>query len=59
MAWTPFSAEAVNLDTELRKLHREGRTSEAVELIVDALVRAHRDGPSKISYEQFDTESRN
>lgn len=56
MAWTPFSAEAVRLDTQVRKLHREGRTSDALELIDAALERAHREGPSNTTYEQFESE---
>lgn len=52
MAWTPFSAEAVELDSLLRRLHREGRTSDAVAAIVQALEKAHRTGPSNLSYEQ-------
>lgn len=56
MAWTPFSAEAVRLDTQLRKLHKEGRLSEAVETIKQALERAHRDGPSNTTYEEFEAQ---
>lgn len=54
MAWTGFSAEAVDLDTTLRKLHREGRVSEAIGAIKAALARAYQDGPSNISYEEFE-----
>lgn len=54
MAWTPFSAEAVDLDTQLRRLHREGRVSEATQAIVAALERAHRHGPTGETYEQFE-----
>lgn len=54
MAWTPFSAEAVELDTKIRRLHKEGRTSDAINLIKTALEKAHRDGPSNKTYEQFD-----
>lgn len=56
MAWTSFSAEAVTLDSQLRKLHREGRVSDAVEAIQRALEKAHRDGPSNISSMQFEAE---
>lgn len=54
MAWTPFSAEAVLLDSRLRQLHRDGKTSQALDAINDALERAHREGPSNISYEDFE-----
>lgn len=56
MAWTPFSAEAVRLDSQLRKLHREGRSSAALEAIKQALERAHREGPSNITYADFEAE---
>ena len=52
MAWTPFSYEAVNLHTLIRKLDNEGRMSAAVEAISVALELAHKNGPSNVSYEQ-------
>lgn len=54
MAWTPFSAEAVELDTLLRQLHKSGRTTEALNAVVKALVKAHEKGPDNVSYEQFE-----
>lgn len=54
MPWTPFSAEAVLLDSKLRKLHRQGRTTDAIEAIEAALEAAHRQGPSNMSYEDFE-----
>lgn len=54
MAWTPFSAEAVELKLLVLKLEREGRVSEATDAVVTALERAYRDGPSDITYEQFE-----
>lgn len=56
MAWTPFSAEAVRLHGEIGRLDKQGRISDALELIVRALDKAHRDGPEKITYEQFEAE---
>lgn len=56
MSWGPFSAEAVALDTELRRLHRLGRVSEALGLISDALAKAHAEGPSNLTYAQFEAE---
>lgn len=56
MAWTPFSAEAVRLDSQLRKLHDEGRSSAALDAIKQALERAHREGPSNITYEEFEAQ---
>lgn len=53
MTWNPFSAEAVILDSMLRKLHREGRVTDAIGAIEKALEEAHRNGPSNISYEGF------
>jgi hypothetical protein len=57
MAWTPFSAEAVRLHTELIKLNKRGATSEALNLIVAALEVAHRQGPSNMSYEEIDRQA--
>lgn len=54
MAWTPFSAEAVMLHGEIGRLDKQGRISDALELIVQALEKAHREGPSNISYEDFE-----
>lgn len=54
MVWGPFSTEAVRLDSELRKLHKAGRISDALMLIESALDKAHREGPSNISYEEFE-----
>lgn len=54
MAWTSFSAEAVQLDTELRKLYQERQVGAALELIREALEKAHRYGPSDIACEEFD-----
>lgn len=56
MAWTPFSAEAVKLDVEIRRLHKSGKISDALDLIKAALDKAHREGPSNISYEDFEAE---
>lgn len=54
MTWGPFSAEAVTLDGELQKLHKEGRVSDALNAIKAALDKAHRVGPSNISYAEFE-----
>lgn len=56
MAWTPFSAEAVRLHSDLLKLNKDGRISEALDLINKALEEAHRNGPSNMTYEQFEAE---
>lgn len=56
MAWTGFSAEAVRLHSELQRLNKHGRISDALELIKAALEKAHRDGPSNMTYEQFEAE---
>lgn len=56
MAWTPFSAEAIDLKLAVLKLEREGRVSEATGIIVEALERAHRDGPSNKTYAEFEAE---
>lgn len=56
MAWTPFSAEAIRLHLLLGKLDKQGRTSAALEAIDVALTKAHRDGPSNTTYEQFEAE---
>lgn len=50
-ASTVFSAEAARLDAELRKLHKRGQFSAALELIREALEKAHRDGPSVVTSE--------
>ncbi|MEV9168643.1 hypothetical protein AB0133_26750 [Klebsiella pneumoniae] len=54
MPWTPFSAEAVLLDSKLRKLHKEGRISDAIVAIEQALETAHKQGPSNMPYEEFE-----
>jgi hypothetical protein len=54
MAWTAFSAEAIDLKLKVLKLERDGRLSEATDAIVAALERAHRDGPSGETYEEFE-----
>jgi len=54
MAWEPFSAEAIALDGELRRLHQAGKLSGAIDAIKAALQRAHREGPSNESYEDFE-----
>lgn len=54
MAWGPFSAEAVRLDSKLRRLHKEGRITDAVQEIEKALRSAHAYGPSNESYESFE-----
>ena len=56
MAWTSFSAEAVRLNGELQRAHKNGQTSLALDLIVTALEKAHREGPSNQSYEDFEAE---
>lgn len=56
MAWTPFSAEAVRLNGEIERLNKSGHITAALDLIVKALEKAHRDGPDKITYEQFEAE---
>lgn len=53
MTWTAFSTEAVILDSQVRKLHKDGRSTDAILAIEQALERAHRHGPSNISYEGF------
>lgn len=57
MAWTPFSAEAIELHILLRKLDKDGRVSEALEAIDAALEKAHREGPSGVTYEEFEARS--
>lgn len=52
MAWTPFSYEAVQLHALLGRLDKQGRTSDALEAINQALEKAHREGPSNITYEE-------
>lgn len=54
MAWTAFSAEAIDLKLKVMKLEREGRLSEATDAVVAALEKAHRDGPSGETYEEFE-----
>ena len=54
MAWTPFSAEAIDLDCRLRQLHKAGKTTVALEAIKTALAKAHKYGPDNVSYEQFE-----
>jgi hypothetical protein len=54
MSWGPFSAEAVLLDATLRRLHREGRTSDAIIAIKSALDIAQRNGPSNMNYAEFE-----
>lgn len=53
MAWTPFSAEAIMLETELRRLG-PSRISDRIEVIKQALEKAHRHGPSDMSYGEFE-----
>lgn len=54
MAWGPFSAEAVLLDSKLRKLHKDGRVSDAIGAIKEALEKARVEGPGNISYAEFE-----
>lgn len=54
MAWTAFSAEAIDLKLKVLKLERDGRLSEATDAIVAALEKAHRDGPSGEAYKEFE-----
>jgi hypothetical protein len=54
VTWTPFSAEAIVLDSQCRRLHAEGRITDAIAAIEEALERAHRDGPSNISHDEFE-----
>lgn len=54
MAWTAFSAEAIDLKLKVLKLEQQGRLSEAVAVIEQALEKAHREGPSGETYEQFE-----
>lgn len=56
MAWKPFSAEAIVLEGKLHNLRQAGRSSEMIDVIVKALEKAHRDGPSNMSYETFEAE---
>ena len=56
MAWTPFSAEAVRLCTLVNRLNNHGRISEMIEAAKAALEKAHRDGPSDMTYEEFEAE---
>jgi hypothetical protein len=53
MAWTPFSVEAIDLHIAVGKLDKQGRVSDALQLIGEALERAHRDGPSSMTYDEF------
>ncbi len=57
MTWTAFSGEAVILDSKIRKLHREGRVTDAILAIEQALETAHRNGPSGMSYEDFEAKA--
>lgn len=57
MAWTAFSAEAIDLKLKVLKLESEGRLSEATAEICAALEKAHREGPSGETYEQFEARS--
>lgn len=54
MAWTAFSAEAIDLKLKVLKLERDGRLSDATDAIVAALEKAQRDGPSGETYEEFE-----
>jgi hypothetical protein len=54
MAWTAFSAEAIDLKLKVLKLEREGRLSEATDAICTALEKARREGPSGETYEEFE-----
>jgi hypothetical protein len=56
MTWSPFSAEAVKLDTVIRRLHKDGRITDAIAAIEKALERARLDGPSNTTYEQFENQ---
>lgn len=54
MAWGPYSAEAIDLHGQIGRLNRQGRITDAIALIEQALAKAEREGPSNISYEQFE-----
>lgn len=54
MAWCEYSAEAIDLDTKLRTLHKQGKTTEALAAITAALRKASEVGPSLLTYEQFE-----
>jgi hypothetical protein len=54
MAWTSFSAEAIELHAQVRKLERQGRISDMIDVIKAALEKAHREGPSNESYADFE-----
>jgi len=56
MAWKPFSAEAIKLEAKIRSLTKQGRVSDVTEAIAEALEQAHRNGPSNMSYEDFEAE---
>jgi hypothetical protein len=56
MPWTPFSAEAIWLNTEVERLIKRGQRTAAIDMIKQALEKAHREGPSNISYEEFERE---
>lgn len=56
MPWTPFSAEAIRLNTEVETLIERGQRTAAIDMIVKALEKAHHEGPSNISYEEFERE---
>lgn len=52
--WSPYSAEAVRLHSEVMRLSKSGRITDAVDAIKRALEKAHRDGPSNTTYEEFE-----
>lgn len=56
MAWGPFSAEAVELHTLVGKFDKQGRITDALAAIEKALEAAHREGPSRKTYEQAEAE---
>lgn len=54
MSWGPFSAEAIALDSELRKLRGDPNTNKAIQRIEAALEHAHLHGPSNMTYAEFE-----
>lgn len=54
MAWGPFSAEAVILDSKVRLLHKDGRVTDAIALIEDALRKAQTEGSCNMSFGDFE-----
>lgn len=56
MAWTAFSAEAVKLHSEIARLNKGGRITDAISAIETALRQAHLYGPSNMSYAEFEAE---